>query len=179
MYQGALSSPSNYHKVDEEVEAVSTQLLKCTQAMHIKYRLLPLEESHLSAKMLMIDRTFIQEENTTPVLDKQLAKEKPNEYVSSSHSRPHALGLTLPTSSDGHRLSSHGSGTSSSTASAPPPSHLLTKLVIWHGRAGGSLSVTWAQASSSLSSSLLSTASSLDANEDSPMRFRNCPPIKT
>ena len=76
--------------MDEEVEAVSTQLLKRTQAMLIKYRLLPLEESHPSAKMLMIDRTFIQEENTTPVLDKQLAKEKPNEYVSSSRSRPPA-----------------------------------------------------------------------------------------
>ncbi|XP_042637168.1 BRD4-interacting chromatin-remodeling complex-associated protein [Orycteropus afer afer] len=94
VYQGALPSPSDYHKVDEEFETVSTQLLKRTQAMLNKYRLLLLEESRRvspSAEMVMIDRMFIQEEKTTLALDKQLAKEKPDEYVSSSRS----LGLTI------------------------------------------------------------------------------------
>ncbi|XP_032025217.1 BRD4-interacting chromatin-remodeling complex-associated protein isoform X3 [Hylobates moloch] len=178
VYQGALPSPNDYHKVDEEFETVSTQLLKRTQAMLNKYRLLLLEESRRvspSAEMVMIDRMFIQEEKTTLALDKQLAKEKPDEYVSSSRS----LGLPIAASSEGHRLPGHGPPSSSAPgASAQPPPHLPTKLVIRHGGAGGSPSVTWARASSSLSSSS-SSSSSLDADEDGPMPSRNRPPIKT
>uniref|UniRef100_A0A8C4JS00 BRD4 interacting chromatin remodeling complex associated protein n=1 Tax=Dromaius novaehollandiae TaxID=8790 RepID=A0A8C4JS00_DRONO len=87
VYQGMLPSAQDYRKVDEEFEVVSTQLLKRTQAMLNKYRLLLLEESRRvspSAEMVMIDRMFIQEEKTMLALDKQLAKEKPDEYVSSS-----------------------------------------------------------------------------------------------
>uniref|UniRef100_A0A452SWC8 BRD4 interacting chromatin remodeling complex associated protein n=1 Tax=Ursus americanus TaxID=9643 RepID=A0A452SWC8_URSAM len=180
VYQGALPSPNDYHKVDEEFETVSTQLLKRTQAMLNKYRLLLLEESRRvspSAEMVMIDRMFIQEEKTTLALDKQLAKEKPDEYVSSSRS----LGLPVAASSEGHRLPGHGPAPSSvSGAPAQPPLHLPTKLVIRHGGAGGSPSVTWARASSSLSSSSSSSATSpLDADEDGPMPSRNRPPIKT
>ncbi|XP_047566379.1 BRD4-interacting chromatin-remodeling complex-associated protein isoform X2 [Lutra lutra] len=179
VYQGALPSPSDYHKVDEEFETVSTQLLKRTQAMLNKYRLLLLEESRRvspSAEMVMIDRMFIQEEKTTLALDKQLAKEKPDEYVSSSRS----LGLPIAASSEGHRLPGHGPAPSSvSGVPTQPPLHLPTKLVIRHGGAGGSPSVTWARASSSLSSSSSSAASSLDADEDGPMPSRNRPPIKT
>ncbi|XP_057568145.1 BRD4-interacting chromatin-remodeling complex-associated protein isoform X3 [Hippopotamus amphibius kiboko] len=181
VYQGALPSPNDYHKVDEEFETVSTQLLKRTQAMLNKYRLLLLEESRRvspSAEMVMIDRMFIQEEKTTLALDKQLAKEKPDEYVSSARS----LGLPVAASSEGHRLPGHGpSPSSASGAPAQTPLHLPTKLVIRHGGAGGSPSVTWARASSSsLSSSSSSSAtSSLDADEDGPMPSRNRPPIKT
>ncbi|XP_036689903.1 BRD4-interacting chromatin-remodeling complex-associated protein isoform X6 [Balaenoptera musculus] len=126
-----------------------------------------------SAEMVMIDRMFIQEEKTTLALDKQLAKEKPDEYVSSSRS----LGLPIAASSEGHRLPSHGpSPSSASGAPTQPPLHLPTKLVIRHGGAGGSPSVSWARASSS---SLSSAASSLDADEDGPMPSRNRPPIKT
>ncbi|XP_054938762.1 BRD4-interacting chromatin-remodeling complex-associated protein [Physeter macrocephalus] len=181
VYQGALPSPNDYHKVDEEFETVSTQLLKRTQAMLNKYRLLLLEESRRvspSAEMVMIDRMFIQEEKTTLALDKQLAKEKPDEYVSSSRS----LGLPIAASSEGHRLPSHGPPPSSASgAPTQPPLHLPTKLVIRHGGAGGSASVSWARASSSSlsSSSLSSAASSLDADEDGPMPSRNRPPIKT
>nr|XP_045366744.1 BRD4-interacting chromatin-remodeling complex-associated protein [Camelus bactrianus] len=180
VYQGALPSPNDYHKVDEEFETVSTQLLKRTQAMLNKYRLLLLEESRRvspSAEMVMIDRMFIQEEKTTLALDKQLAKEKPDEYVSSSRS----LGLPVSASSDGHRLPGHGLPPSSASgAPAQPPLHLPTKLVIRHGGAGGSPSVTWARASSSsLSSSSSSSAtSSLDADEDGPMPSRNRPPLE-
>ncbi|XP_032984071.1 BRD4-interacting chromatin-remodeling complex-associated protein isoform X4 [Rhinolophus ferrumequinum] len=181
VYQGALPSPNDYHRVDEEFETVSTQLLKRTQAMLNKYRLLLLEESRRvspSAEMVMIDRMFIQEEKTTLALDKQLAKEKPDEYVSSSRS----LGLPVTASSEGHRLPGHVPASSSASGTpAQPPLHLPTKLVIRHGGAGGSPSVTWARASSSLSSSSSSSsaASSLDADEDGPMPSRNRPPIKT
>ncbi|XP_074172281.1 BRD4-interacting chromatin-remodeling complex-associated protein isoform X3 [Rhinolophus sinicus] len=181
VYQGALPSPNDYHRVDEEFETVSTQLLKRTQAMLNKYRLLLLEESRRvspSAEMVMIDRMFIQEEKTTLALDKQLAKEKPDEYVSSSRS----LGLPVTASSEGHRLPGHAPAPSSASGTpAQPPLHLPTKLVIRHGGAGGSPSVTWARASSSLSSSSSSSsaASSLDADEDGPMPSRNRPPIKT
>uniref|UniRef100_A0A8C3WLM4 BRD4 interacting chromatin remodeling complex associated protein n=1 Tax=Catagonus wagneri TaxID=51154 RepID=A0A8C3WLM4_9CETA len=182
VYQGALPSPNDYHKVDEEFETVSTQLLKRTQAMLNKYRLLLLEESRRvspSAEMVMIDRMFIQEEKTTLALDKQLAKEKPDEYVSSSRS----LGLSIAASSEGHhRLPGHGPPPSSASgAPSQPPLHLPTKLVIRHGGAGGSPSVTWARASSSSLSSSSSSpaASSLDADEDGPMPSRNRPPIKT
>ncbi|KAL8219904.1 UNVERIFIED_CONTAM: hypothetical protein K2H54_036051 [Gekko kuhli] len=74
--------PPQKHSLDEEFEMVSAQLLKRTQAMLNKYRLLLLEESRRvspSAEMVMIDRMFIQEEKTTLALDKQLAKEKPDE----------------------------------------------------------------------------------------------------
>ncbi|XP_058385696.1 LOW QUALITY PROTEIN: BRD4-interacting chromatin-remodeling complex-associated protein [Diceros bicornis minor] len=181
VYQGALPSPNDYHKVDEEFETVSTQLLKRTQAMLNKYRLLLLEESRRvspSAEMVMIDRMFIQEEKTTLALDKQLAKEKPDEYVSSSRS----LGLPIAAASEGHRLPGHGPLPSSAPgAPAQPPLHLPTKLVIRHGGAGGSPSVSWARASSSSLSSCSSSsaASSLDADEDGPMPSRNRPPIKT
>ncbi|XP_060032523.1 LOW QUALITY PROTEIN: BRD4-interacting chromatin-remodeling complex-associated protein [Erinaceus europaeus] len=187
VYQGALPSPNDYHKVDEEFETVSTHLLKRTQAMLNKYRLLLLEESRRvspSAEMVMIDRMFIQEEKTTLALDKQLAKEKPDEYVSSSRS----LGLPVATSSEGHRLQGPAPSSTPSGAPVQPPLHLPTKLVIRHGGAGGSPSVTWARASSSLSSSSSSLSSStssaasscsLDADEDGPMPSRNRPPIKT
>ncbi|KAM6389965.1 LOW QUALITY PROTEIN: BRD4-interacting chromatin-remodeling complex-associated protein-like [Rhynochetos jubatus] len=80
VYQGTLPSDHDSRKVDEEFEVVSAQLLRRTQAMLNKYRLLLLEESRRvspSAEMVMIDRMFIQEEKTALALDKQLAKEKP------------------------------------------------------------------------------------------------------
>ncbi|XP_050769839.1 BRD4-interacting chromatin-remodeling complex-associated protein [Gymnogyps californianus] len=165
VYQGMLPSAQDYRKVDEEFEVVSTQLLKRTQAMLNKYRLLLLEESRRvspSAEMVMIDRMFIQEEKTMLALDKQLAKEKPDEYVSSS-SRSQSLS------------SSAALASVSSAAPAPeslkvppvptaPPIH-PTKLVIKHS--GGSPSVTWAKASPSL-----------DGDEDA-LPSRSKPPIKT
>ncbi|KQK83831.1 glioma tumor suppressor candidate region protein 1 protein-like protein [Amazona aestiva] len=102
--------------------------------------------------MVMIDRMFIQEEKTTLALDKQLAKEKPDEYVSSSSRLP-----GVPSSSS--------SSSSSSTSVSPPMLH-PTKLVIKH--CGGSPSVTWAKA----------TPAPLDGDEDA-LPSRSKPPIKT
>ncbi|NWH68466.1 BICRA protein, partial [Geococcyx californianus] len=113
-----------------------------------------------SAEMVMIDRMFIQEEKTTLALDKQLAREKPEEYVSAS-SRPQSL------------PSSTSQPSSAAPApeipkvpptQAPPPSH-PPKLVIKHS--GGSPSVSWAK-----------TSQSLDGDEDA-LPSRSKPPIKT
>ncbi|KAK9394349.1 Glioma tumor suppressor candidate protein [Crotalus adamanteus] len=164
VYQGTLPSPHDSRK-DEEFEMVSTQLLKRTQAMLNKYRLLLLEESRRvspSAEMVMIDRMFIQEEKTTLALDKQLAKEKPDEYVSSSRSQTFASSAAQGT------LPSNVPLTSENLKSPPVqmPTHINpTKLVIKHS--GGSPSVTWAKASPSL-----------DGDEDA-LPSRSKPPIKT
>ncbi|XP_074990517.1 BRD4-interacting chromatin-remodeling complex-associated protein isoform X2 [Calonectris borealis] len=166
VYQGMLPSAQDYRKVDEEFEVVSTQLLKRTQAMLNKYRLLLLEESRRvspSAEMVMIDRMFIQEEKTMLALDKQLAKEKPDEYVSSSSSRSQSLSSSAALPS----VSSAAPAPESlkvPPAPAAPPLH-PTKLVIKHS--GGSPSVTWAKASPSL-----------DGDEDA-LPSRSKPPIKT
>ncbi|NXW25388.1 BICRA protein, partial [Circaetus pectoralis] len=165
VYQGMLPSAQDYKKVDEEFEVVSTQLLKRTQAMLNKYRLLLLEESRRvspSAEMVMIDRMFIQEEKTMLALDKQLAKEKPDEYVSSS-SRSQGL-------SSSAALASVSSSTPAPESLKVPPVQTTppihpTKLVIKHS--GGSPSVTWAKASPSL-----------DGDEDA-LPSRSKPPIKT
>ncbi|NWH46750.1 BICRA protein, partial [Fregata magnificens] len=165
VYQGMLPSAQDYRKVDEEFEVVSTQLLKRTQAMLNKYRLLLLEESRRvspSAEMVMIDRMFIQEEKTMLALDKQLAKEKPDEYVSSS-SRSQSLSSSVALAS----VSSVAPAPESlkvPPVQAAPPIH-PTKLVIKHS--GGSPSVTWAKASPSL-----------DGDEDA-LPSRSKPPIKT
>ncbi|KAG8448837.1 hypothetical protein GDO86_015780 [Hymenochirus boettgeri] len=167
VYQGLLPSSRDLRKVDEEFEVVSTQLLKRTQAMLNKYRLLLLEESRRvspSAEMVMIDRMFIQEEKVALSLDKQLAKERPDEYVSSS-SRSQTFVPPAPS-------------LSSSPCPAPSTENLKplvvqtstpinpTKLVIKHS-GGGSPSVTWAKASPSL-----------DADDDA-LPSRSKPPIKT
>ncbi|XP_065511230.1 BRD4-interacting chromatin-remodeling complex-associated protein isoform X2 [Caloenas nicobarica] len=154
VYQGVLPSPHDYRKVDEEFEVVSAQLLRRTQAMLNKYRLLLLEESRRvspSAEMVMIDRMFIQEEKTMLALDKQLAKEKPDEYVSSS-----SRAQTLPPAPEPPKVP---------PVPPTPPLH-PTKLVIKHG-GGGSPSVSWAAA-----------PGGPDGDEDA-LPSRSKPPIKT
>ncbi|XP_069602707.1 BRD4-interacting chromatin-remodeling complex-associated protein isoform X1 [Ranitomeya imitator] len=170
VYQGLLPTEHNLRTVDDEFETVSTQLLKRTQAMLNKYRLLLLEESKRvspSAEMVMIDRMFIQEEKVALSTDRQFAKDRPDEYVSSSSSSSRPQNLVSPVAS-----------MSSSPCPAPAPEILKpvavqtstpihpTKLVIKHS-SGGSPSVTWAKASPSL-----------DADDDA-LPSRSKPPIKT
>ncbi|GCB79649.1 hypothetical protein scyTo_0018780, partial [Scyliorhinus torazame] len=142
LYQGTLPSGEEHSKVDEEFEAVSTQLLKRTQAMLNKYRMLLFEEARRlspSAEMVMIDRMFIQEEKTSLTTDKQLAKEKPDEYVASS-SRSHSLATSSPSPScNTAALLETPRIPSTQTATQIHP----TKLVIKHS--GGSPSVSWAR----------------------------------
>ncbi|XP_038637943.1 BRD4-interacting chromatin-remodeling complex-associated protein-like isoform X2 [Scyliorhinus canicula] len=84
--KGTLPSNVDFNKVDEEFEVVSAQLLKRTQVMLNKYRLLLFEESRRtkpSAEMVMIDRMFIQEEKVAFQEAKQLARDSPEAYISS------------------------------------------------------------------------------------------------
>ncbi|XP_072343812.1 BRD4-interacting chromatin-remodeling complex-associated protein-like isoform X1 [Scyliorhinus torazame] len=84
--KGTLPSNVDFNKVDEEFEVVSAQLLKRTQVMLNKYRLLLFEESRRtkpSAEMVMIDRMFIQEEKVAFQEAKQLARDSPDAYISS------------------------------------------------------------------------------------------------
>lgn len=165
VYQGMVPSSQDCQKVNEEFEMVSTQLLKRTQAMLNKYRLLLLEESRRvspSAEMVMIDRMFIQEEKIALTQDRQLAKEKPDEYVSSSSRSQSFASPLAPLSVSGTApLAEHLKSPPMQSATQINP----TKLVIKHG--GGSPSVTWAKSSPSL-----------DTDEDA-MPCRNRPPIKT
>ncbi|KAM8954313.1 BRD4-interacting chromatin-remodeling complex-associated protein isoform 1-T1 [Pelodytes ibericus] len=166
VYQGLLPTTHDLTQVDEEFEVVSTQLLKRTQAMLNKYRLLLLEESRRvspSAEMVMIDRMFIQEEKLSLSSDRQLAKERPDEYVSSSSLRSQAFTPSV-------------ASVSFSPCPAPGPEILKppvvqtstpihpTKLVIKNS-GGGSPSVTWAKASPAL--------------DDDALPSRSKPPIKT
>ncbi|XP_067831093.1 BRD4-interacting chromatin-remodeling complex-associated protein-like isoform X2 [Heptranchias perlo] len=166
LYQGTSPSGEEHRKVDEEFEAVSSQLLKRTQAMLNKYRMLLFEEARRlspSAEMVMIDRMFIQEEKTSLSTDKQLAKEKPDEYVASS-SRSHGLATSSPSPSSNTSTASLQSPRipSIQTATQIHP----TKLVIKH--TGGSPSVSWAKCSASL-----------DGDDDTLHTRSRPPPMKT
>ncbi|XP_064867316.1 LOW QUALITY PROTEIN: BRD4-interacting chromatin-remodeling complex-associated protein-like [Oncorhynchus nerka] len=80
LYQGTATPPHDYHRVDDEFERVSSQLLKRTQAMLDKYRHLLFEESTRlgpSAEMVMMDRMFIQEEKISLGQDRILARDRP------------------------------------------------------------------------------------------------------
>ncbi|XP_018620347.1 BRD4-interacting chromatin-remodeling complex-associated protein isoform X2 [Scleropages formosus] len=200
LYQGTTSTPEDCHRVDDEFESVSSQLLKRTQAMIDKYRLLLFEESKRlgpSAEMVMIDRMFIQEEKVALNQDRLLAKERPEEYVAHSRSlESTATGVLPPPRTEPlpARASPATSGTLGTAATAfQAPTHLApTKMVIKQG--GGTASVTWSSSftpgpaatrpsvePSPRGSSLSSASSSsrtADDEDDLPQRC-NRPPIKT
>ncbi|MGH0158083.1 UNVERIFIED_CONTAM: hypothetical protein FKN15_050571 [Acipenser sinensis] len=76
--------PSFPPPVDDEFEAVSTQVLKRTQAMLNKYRRLLLEESkrlNPSSEMVMVDRAFNQEERATLTRGKRLSLMDPDGFL--------------------------------------------------------------------------------------------------
>ncbi|XP_041107639.1 BRD4-interacting chromatin-remodeling complex-associated protein-like isoform X2 [Polyodon spathula] len=84
VFQGLLPSQEEFTKVDDEFEAVSTQVLKRTQAMLNKYRRLLLEESkrlNPSSEMVMIDRAFNQEERATLTRAKRLSLMDPDGFL--------------------------------------------------------------------------------------------------
>ncbi|KAJ8402165.1 hypothetical protein AAFF_G00370300 [Aldrovandia affinis] len=156
LYQGTPTSLHDYHRVDEEFQSVSSQLLKRTRAMLDKYRLLLFEESKQrlgpSAEMVMIDRMFIQEEKTALNHDRVLATERPDEYAalqnaSASAQRP------LPAESAAVQAGASTAGvlTAATTPApapmpAPAPAHYMpTKLVIKQGGSGAS--VSWSTSS--------------------------------
>ncbi|XP_064177121.1 BRD4-interacting chromatin-remodeling complex-associated protein-like isoform X1 [Anguilla rostrata] len=76
VYQGSLPSNEDFKTVDEEFETAATHVLKRTQSMLNKYRRLLLveaERTNPSSELVMIDRTFNQEERSNLTRDKRLA----------------------------------------------------------------------------------------------------------
>ncbi|XP_069042566.1 BRD4-interacting chromatin-remodeling complex-associated protein isoform X2 [Lepisosteus oculatus] len=204
LYQGTDSSNHDYQRVDEEFENVSSQLLKRTQAMLNKYRLLLFEESKRlgpSAEMVMIDRMFIQEEKTALNQDRILAKERPDEYVANSQSLQSMVASaqrSLSADSGTARASGVGvpaGGGGGATAAQAPPLFTPTKLVIKQG--GGGASVSWATGSGPPPTAPGSTggqsssqppslpppsrhpSAGLGDDDDDALPSRSKPPIKT
>nr|XP_015218621.1 PREDICTED: GLTSCR1-like protein isoform X2 [Lepisosteus oculatus] len=84
VFQGSLPTDEDFKRVDNEFEAVATQVLKRTQAMLNKYRRLLLVEGKRmspSSEMVMIDRTFNQEERANLTQDKRLALMDPDGFL--------------------------------------------------------------------------------------------------
>uniref|UniRef100_A0A3B4F8V1 BRD4 interacting chromatin remodeling complex associated protein like n=1 Tax=Pundamilia nyererei TaxID=303518 RepID=A0A3B4F8V1_9CICH len=81
VFQGAPPSPDEFSQ-DEEFEAAATQVLMRTQGMVNKYRRLLMVEAEQrfspSSEMVMIDRTFNQEERSTLIQDKRMVLVDPD-----------------------------------------------------------------------------------------------------
>lgn len=84
VFQGSLPTNDEMQKVDNEFEAMATHLLKKTQAMLNKYRLLLMEDAKRitpSAEMVMLDRMFNQEERAALTREKRTALVDPDGYL--------------------------------------------------------------------------------------------------
>ncbi|XP_075719371.1 BRD4-interacting chromatin-remodeling complex-associated protein-like [Rhinoderma darwinii] len=85
VFQGSLPSEEDLQQVDNEFESAATHLLKKTQAMLNKYRLLLMEDAMRitpSAEMVMLDRMFNQEERAMLTREKRMALVDPDGYLS-------------------------------------------------------------------------------------------------
>ncbi|KAM9452246.1 BRD4-interacting chromatin-remodeling complex-associated protein isoform 3-T3 [Salvelinus alpinus] len=154
LYQGTATAPHDYHRVDDEFESVSSQLLKRTQAMLDKYRHLLFEESTRlgpSAEMVMMDRMFIQEEKISLGQDRILARDRPEEYVANSKMLERESGsasmpqpqsfVSAEPSAVWSSVSAAGADKAPTPIAASTPAHFpSTKLVIKQGGAGASVS---------------------------------------
>ncbi|XP_059180488.1 BRD4-interacting chromatin-remodeling complex-associated protein-like isoform X2 [Centropristis striata] len=84
VFQGAPPSQEEFSQVDEEFEVVATQVLKRTHAMVNKYRRLLMVEAERfspSSEMVMIDRTFNQEERSNLTHDKRMVLVDPDAFL--------------------------------------------------------------------------------------------------
>ncbi|KAM7381277.1 hypothetical protein PAMA_012224 [Pampus argenteus] len=84
VFQGAPPSQDEFSQVDEEFELVATHVLMRTQAMVNKYRRLLMveaERSSPSSEMVMIDRTFNQEERSNLTQDKRMVLVDPDSFM--------------------------------------------------------------------------------------------------
>ncbi|KAK2820608.1 hypothetical protein Q5P01_023567 [Channa striata] len=84
VFQGPPPSQDEFSHVDEEFEIVATQVLMKTQAMVNKYRRLLMvegERSSPSSEMVMIDRTFNQEERSNLTQDKRTVLVDPDSFL--------------------------------------------------------------------------------------------------
>uniref|UniRef100_A0A4W5M8X3 BICRA like chromatin remodeling complex associated protein n=1 Tax=Hucho hucho TaxID=62062 RepID=A0A4W5M8X3_9TELE len=121
MFHGAPPNKEEFSQVDDEFETMATQVLKRTQLMINKYRRLLMveaERSSPSSEMVMIDRTFNQEERQNLTQDKRMVLVDPDGFledfccaVKPSPLSPPCLPLdplSYPSSSHGHRQSVRG-----------------------------------------------------------------------
>ncbi|XP_021420393.2 BRD4-interacting chromatin-remodeling complex-associated protein-like isoform X3 [Oncorhynchus mykiss] len=124
MFHGAPPNKEEFSQVDDEFETMATQVLKRTQVMINKYRRLLMveaERSSPSSEMVMIDRTFNQEERQNLTQDKRMILVDPDGFledfccaVKPSLLSPPCLPLdplSSPSSSHGHRQSVGGLNT--------------------------------------------------------------------
>ncbi|XP_016122722.1 GLTSCR1-like protein [Sinocyclocheilus grahami] len=84
VFQGSPPRDEGFTEVDEEFEAVAVQVLSRTQAMVNKYRRLLMVESERSSpssEMVMIDRTFNQEERGNLTQDKRMILVDPDGFL--------------------------------------------------------------------------------------------------
>ncbi|XP_061665982.1 BRD4-interacting chromatin-remodeling complex-associated protein-like [Syngnathoides biaculeatus] len=84
VFQGTPPSQEEFSQVDEEFESVAAHVLMRTQAMINKYRRLLLAESEHSSpssEMVMIDRTFNQEERGCLTQDKRTLLVDPDTFL--------------------------------------------------------------------------------------------------
>ncbi|XP_044143534.1 BRD4-interacting chromatin-remodeling complex-associated protein-like isoform X1 [Bufo gargarizans] len=85
VFQGSLPTEEHMQQVDNEFECAATHLLKKTQAMLNKYRLLLMEDAMRitpSAEIVMLDRMFNQEERALLTCEKRMAVVDPDGYLS-------------------------------------------------------------------------------------------------
>lgn len=84
VFQGTPPGQDEFLQVDEEFEAVASQVLNRTQAMVNKYRRLLMveaERSSPSSEIVMIDRTFNQEERGNLTQDKRMVLVDPDSFL--------------------------------------------------------------------------------------------------
>uniref|UniRef100_A0A8C5DG11 GLTSCR protein conserved domain-containing protein n=1 Tax=Gouania willdenowi TaxID=441366 RepID=A0A8C5DG11_GOUWI len=84
VFQGTPPSPDEFSQVDEDFEAVASHVLQRTQSMVNKYRRLLMveaERSSPSSEMVMIDRTFNQEERGNLTQDKRMVLVDPDGFL--------------------------------------------------------------------------------------------------
>ncbi|KAM4715896.1 BRD4-interacting chromatin-remodeling complex-associated protein-like isoform 1-T2 [Anableps anableps] len=84
VFQGAPPCQDEFSQVDEEFEEVATQVVMKTQTMVNKYRRLLMveaERSSPSSEMVMIDRTFNQEERSNLTQDKRMVLVDPDGFL--------------------------------------------------------------------------------------------------
>ncbi|XP_041123262.1 BRD4-interacting chromatin-remodeling complex-associated protein isoform X2 [Polyodon spathula] len=96
---GSLPSTGEFHIVDEQFGAVSSLLLKRTQEMLSKYRLLLLQEARQvspSAEMVMLERLFLQDERSGLGEERSRAKLDPDGYIASLYKPASSLSPAAP-----------------------------------------------------------------------------------
>ncbi|KAI1887095.1 hypothetical protein AGOR_G00202590 [Albula goreensis] len=99
VYDGLLPTNEDFRKVDEEFETVAAHVLTRTQSMLNKYRRLLLVEAERtspSSEMVMIDRTFNQEERSNLTQDKRLALVDRDGFLEDFCCLAKTVGTSLP-----------------------------------------------------------------------------------